>query len=208
MDKETISRISNGFYELFKTDDYYHLHFDYNYLFANPFFSINKLKSLFEPKPIVNSAMEEYIFIQARYYEKSEIENGLRFLSLITISVLAKYVKFMAQDLINSITNDDSIKKRMYNAANSIYILLLKDSDSIFSTLLDFENITSNDYDDVCKYFESIKTFISNTIKTVKPDFIDTDELNIKNIFSLFLLNKIFENNLDSFIDDGLELLS
>ena len=206
MDKETISRISNGFYELFKTDDYYHLHFGYNYLFANPFFSINKLKSLFEPKPIVNNVMEEYIFIQARYYENSETENGLKFLSLITISVLAKYVKFMVSDLINSTSNDDSIKKRIYNATNSMYTLLLKNGDTILPTLLNFENITSNDYDDVYTYFESIKTFTSSMIKTIKSDITDTDELNIENIFSLFLLDKIFENCLDSFIDDSLKL--
>ena len=206
MDKETINRISNGFYELFKTDDYYHLHFGYNYLFVNPFFSIIKLKSLFEPKPIVNSAMEEYIFIQARYYENSEIENGLKFLSLITISVLAKYVKFMVSDLINSTSNDDSVKKRIYNATNSMYTLLLESGDTILPTLLNFENITSNDYDDVYTYFESIKTFTSSMIKTIKSDITDTDELNIENIFSLFLLDKIFENCLDSFIDDSLKL--
>ena len=150
--------------------------------------------------------MEEYIFIQARYYENSETENGLKFLSLITISVLAKYVKFMVSDLINSTSNDDSIKKRIYNATNSMYTLLLKNGDTILPTLLNFENITSNDYDDVYTYFESIKTFTSSMIKTIKSDITDTDELNIENIFSLFLLDKIFENCLDSFIDDSLKL--
>ena len=112
----------------------------------------------------------------------------------------------MVSDLINSTSNDDSVKKRIYNATNSMYTLLLESGDTILPTLLNFENITSNDYDDVYAYFESIKTFTSSMIKTIKSDITDTDELNIENIFSLFLLDKIFENCLDSFIDDSLKL--